>query len=81
MKRHEALLTRHIKADLISSCNRSIIHDLNTSLYIITGRAELLQVERPDDPIVQEHVTIILEQSEKLLAAIEAMQLQQEPKR
>lgn len=50
-----------------------MIHELNTSLYIILGRAELLQNERLDDPIVQEHVTIILEQAEKLQGIIERL--------
>ena len=50
-----------------------MIHELNTALYIIFGRAELLQNERPDDPVVQEHVSIILEQAEKLQGIIERL--------
>jgi len=50
-----------------------MIHELNTPLFIILGRAELLQVERPDDPIVREHVTIIIEQAERLQAIIERL--------
>ena len=41
-------------------------HQLNTCLYLIIGRAELLQHERPNDPIVQEHIEVILKQAEQI---------------
>ncbi len=50
-----------------------MIHELNTPLFIIIGRAELLQNERPDDPVVQEHLTIILAQAERLQEIIEGL--------
>lgn len=50
-----------------------MIHELNTPLFIILGRAELLQNERQEDPVVPEHVSIILEQAEKLQGIIERL--------
>lgn len=39
-----------------------MFHELSTPLFILSGRAELLQFELPANDVVHEHTTVMLEQ-------------------
>ena len=60
--------TRRLEA--IGSLAGGIAHDFNNLLSPILGRAELLQVERGEDPVVAEHSRAIVDASRRARALV-----------